>query len=717
MRRIGTGRQRQLGKADIRLRDRGMLTEVEVFKRFCDAIWEYHMDTNQIYVHHDRTTPEFCGKWKNYEEIYRLYQEKYVYREDVENWKQYMNPEHLKDFLKNGEKEEHFFVRIEHLENNENEKKNSGFLNRWMQWHEAYINRLSKTSVLIASRDVREEQRNSTIAQAVLPEFDYVCRIDIATNNYVIYYSDKEKHIIPKHAAENYHRIMEIVNHKNILPEEVESLCQNMRVENVVKHLEDADEYILYATTEENGELSHKKFRFCYVDAEKKAILLTRTDVSGIIEERQKREKEERKRLRYLENMPVAFCSIEVLLDNQGKPKDFLFTYSNKEHDKLEGAEYGELIGRKFYDYFENGDPKWLDYYYETAYRGIPHVIREYSREIQKELLIHTFQTERGHCECVIQDITKESVLSLELHRSREELKRILETTTSLVFQYDPENKRVTMGQMGTDDHQEQFEEEVLFKKLTDNGLLGSTYADLIRDCLKRIREGEHHLSVTIQARMRFAKNWVWYRMTLFDYLDEYTNERRVVGYLQNIDQDMMTQEKLRQRARTDSLTGLLNVGAGKRRVEKLLQAQKKNMSGYNAMFMMDIDDFKEVNDTMGHMMGDQVIKCLAQVLKRTFRAEDVIYRLGGDEFAVFVERLQLPDLNVDSIMRRFRAHVEEANKEYPFLSISVGIYLTNGCHTYEEYYLQADQALYETKKKGKGNDTIRKNTEMREEK
>lgn len=75
-----------------------------------------------------------------------------------------------------------------------------------------------------------------------------------------------------------------------------------------------------------------------------------------------------------------------MLLDEDGKPKDFLFTYSNREHDKLEGAGYGELIGRKFYEYFKNGDPKWLKYYYETAYEGIPHVIREYSREIQKEL-------------------------------------------------------------------------------------------------------------------------------------------------------------------------------------------------------------------------------------------------------------------------------------------------------------------------------------------
>ena len=270
------------------------------------------------------------------------------------------------------------------------------------------------------------------------------------------------------------------------------------------------------------------------------------------------------------------------------------------------------------------------------------------------------------------------------------------------------------LDQIGVEDQQRQqsFSEQLFFEDVEKRGLIGNTYVELVRDCLKRIREGEHHISVTIQAKMKPEQNWTWYRMTLFDYLDEYTNNRRVVGYLQNIDQDMMKQEKLRQRARTDSLTGLLNVGAGKRRVEKLLEAQKQRMSGYNALFLMDIDDFKKINDTMGHKKGDEMIQCFVRVLKRTFRAEDVIYRMGGDEFAVFDERLQMPDLNMDTILRRLRAHIEEARREFPFLSVSTGAYLTNGFHTYDEYYVEADRALYETKEKGKNHDTIHKSTE-----
>ena len=79
----------------------------------------------------------------------------------------------------------------------------------------------------------------------------------------------------------------------------------------------------------------------------------------------------------------------------------------------------------------------------------------------------------------------QESVLTLELHRSREELKRILETTTTLVFQYDPENSKVILDQIGVEDQQRQqsFSEQLFFEDVEKRGLIGSTYAELVRDC------------------------------------------------------------------------------------------------------------------------------------------------------------------------------------------------------------------------------------------
>ena len=122
-----------------------------------------------------------------------------------------------------------------------------------------------------------------------------------------------------------------------------------------------------------------------------------------------------------------------------------------------------------------------------------------------------------------------------------------------------------------------------------------------------------------------------------------------------------------------------------------------------HAMFVMDLDDFKGVNDTLGHMAGDQMLTAFARILRQTFRAEDVIYRLGGDEFVVFVEKLHDAEQSVQAILHRLIGHVEEARGEHPLLACSVGVLLTNQKRSFEACYQMADQALYKAKRSGKG--------------
>lgn len=421
----------------------------------------------------------------------------------------------------------------------------------------------------------------------------------------------------------------------------------------------------------------------------------------------------ERKRLKFLENLPVAVCSNEVLLDENKKPYDFTYTYCNPEHEKLEGVQRGELLGRGFYEFFDDTDPKWLKYYYETAWLGIPHKIRRYSPEIGKDLLIYMTNSEPGHCDCVLLDVTKETFLMRELQRSREEMQRILESTMELTFQYDPEKRRVTIHKFGREKEDVVYQEKALGKMLTDGGLLKKKDEEMLLDCFSRICMGEHYLTAALQGRFRKEDPWIWYKLTMFDYLDENTKERKVLGYLQDINKDVFRQEELRRAAQTDALTGIWNVGGGKERVQKILASQKNEEQAWNAMFLMDIDNFKTVNDTMGHLVGDETLKRLAQILKNSFSEEDIVFRLGGDEFAAFIRNMENPDEKVAQIMRRMKHEIEASRKEYPFLGISTGIYVTNIPNAYEHYYAEADRALYQTKKQGKGHATVVKETKQ----
>lgn len=656
---------------------------------FCDAVWEYRVSTSEVFFHHDTMDPALCGQWMPYDTVDRHYQAEHVYPLDLAIWQQYLTPEAIRRFYAGTEEEAHFYLRLQ----------NTG---KGLEWHEVYLEKLKEDRLILASRDTQEMQRSSAIAKAVVPEFDYVCRIDLTSGSYVLYYSDENKTLVPQSASDNYKQILEEFNRLYVIPEEADALTEQMRLDRVQQELKHSGEYILYATMHDKANISYKKLRFSYEDEGKKHLLLTRTDVGALMGERKLREREQAKRLAYLENMPVAFCSIKVLLDGNDRPRDFQFTYCNRAHEELEGVQPGELLGKNFYEFFQDTDPKWLRYYYETAYQGIPHVIRSYSPEIQKHLLIYTFQLEPGHCECVLLDETEQQFLFQELEHSRETMKRVLELTTDQVFQYLPERGEVILDGRGNGARQV-LSGESLHQVLIQKELLHPDYWTELESAFLRIKGGEHAASIVVQGGRLREGDWKWFRVTMFDFQDGYTHERKVLGFLQNIDEFRSREEALRKKAEQDSLTGVLNAGEGKQRISNILERQLVDAHACHAMFVMDLDDFKGVNDTLGHMAGDQMLTAFARILRQTFRAEDVIYRLGGDEFVVFVEKLHDAEQSVQAILNRLIGHVEEAREEHPLLACSVGVLLTNQKRSFEACYQMADQALYKAKRSGKG--------------
>src|SRR5581483_5371662 len=95
------------------------------------------------------------------------------------------------------------------------------------------------------------------------------------------------------------------------------------------------------------------------------------------------------------------------------------------------------------------------------------------------------------------------------------------------------------------------------------------------------------------------------------------------------------TRARLELQAQTDSLTGLYNHRFFHETLRAELTRASRNRGGAVALMMLDIDDFKKVNDVYGHGIGDQVLRELAETLKGVVRASDVVCRLGGEEFGV----------------------------------------------------------------------------------
>ena len=158
----------------------------------------------------------------------------------------------------------------------------------------------------------------------------------------------------------------------------------------------------------------------------------------------------------------------------------------------------------------------------------------------------------------------------------------------------------------------------------------------------------------------------------------------------------------LKRAAQTDALTGVYNKKNTEEKINRLLHNPADK--GRHAFLIMDVDNFKHINDTYGHAVGDSVLKEFGKILQNYFRENDIIGRIGGDEFVVLMQGIE------ESFVAEERAKVlgEEVSGHtfpgYPErLSISIGIALSPDCGTaYMELYQCADHALYAVKHSGK---------------
>ncbi|WP_367085062.1 diguanylate cyclase [Pseudomonas sp. HOU2] len=155
--------------------------------------------------------------------------------------------------------------------------------------------------------------------------------------------------------------------------------------------------------------------------------------------------------------------------------------------------------------------------------------------------------------------------------------------------------------------------------------------------------------------------------------------------------------------SRTDSLTGLLNHGAWKDQLEIAFQRCRRQKQGA-AIALIDIDHFKAINDTYGHVAGDIVLRQLSKMLKQNLRAADVAGRYGGDEFCVILPDLPLFNAAqaMEALRERFATLGYEQNPALK-VSLSIGLAAYEPAHGDATRWLNdADQALYEAKASGR---------------
>lgn len=198
----------------------------------------------------------------------------------------------------------------------------------------------------------------------------------------------------------------------------------------------------------------------------------------------------------------------------------------------------------------------------------------------------------------------------------------------------------------------------------------------------------------------------VWASWSVSADTDAGNEHSNFIFQIQDITEKKLAEQKLKHEATHDALTGLPNRAFFMTRLSQALRRSREN-TGYNvSVLFIDLDRFKNVNDSLGHVVGDQLLIGISERLRECLRPNDIVARLGGDEFTVLVEGIYASEevTNIaERILEKFVSPFDLEGQQV-YSSASIGILHASVSHaTSEDMMRDADTAMYHAKRSGKG--------------
>lgn len=302
----------------------------------------------------------------------------------------------------------------------------------------------------------------------------------------------------------------------------------------------------------------------------------------------------------------------------------------------------------------------------------------------------------------VLIDVTRFKNREEQVRESEERYRILVEETNSIVL----ESNSIDGTAFFTPNFKERFGFE---PKVYDSPSTLFPWDMIHADDLPKLEQMRRQMeqganTITDELRIRTGDGeYLWYQISHHIVRDEKGLPIKTISRITDIDADMRQRVHLEDLTQRDPLTGLYNKAAVKALISEYLRLYGN--SGLHALLFVDIDNFKAVNDNLGHLIGDQVIIEIGSRLPKPFRETDIVGRVGGDEFVVFLKNVRTKRFVYDKaeqICNIFRNAYIGENGSYK-ISGSIGIAFSNGANTtYEVLVEEADQALYSAKAHGK---------------
>ncbi len=239
-------------------------------------------------------------------------------------------------------------------------------------------------------------------------------------------------------------------------------------------------------------------------------------------------------------------------------------------------------------------------------------------------------------------------------------------------------------------------------EKIEDNEEAQEFYRSCSKESIRSLYDNGKRRMV-LEYRRIFGQETRWVRTEMHFLIEPISGHLCVVWILLDIDGRKRAAHELIRAVQRDALTNVYNRETTMSRIQEFLTGE--GVTGTHMLFMIDVDNFKMVNDTFGHQTGDEVLVKIATAIQKIFRQSDIVGRVGGDEFFALMKDVATPQ----TAMKRAKALVEAlqyvcADGELKVeLSGSVGISCYAGDEKpLDQLYQEADNALYRAKQTGK---------------
>ncbi len=288
------------------------------------------------------------------------------------------------------------------------------------------------------------------------------------------------------------------------------------------------------------------------------------------------------------------------------------------------------------------------------------------------------------------------SLLLFDVQKQREELQIIIDSSPVMIFYKDRENRFIRVNKA--------LAEAVGLPKQAIEGKTGlevypNQLPDYWEDDKEVIASGIPKRGIIRPFEMAGGMRWI--QTDKIPYRDHEGQIIGIIGFGVDITERKKMEEEIRELSFRDPLTALYNrrgfIALAEQQLKAATRAQRKMLLAF-----FDVDNFKQINDTLGHEKGDKALIDAAEVLRRTFRESDIIARVGGDEFAVLA--IEMTDLSPVFLTNRLQHTIDTFNtddsKPYRFsLSWGMTIYEPGTTQSLDQLMSAADALMYAQKK------------------